>query len=116
MSTATARRDAPARRPARAAPRAGAAPRPDLRVLPAPPFRAPRGPFVLAVGAVLTLGLLGVLLLNTVVAQDAFAVSALQQKSAALADQEQALIQQVAAADSPQRLERARARSAWCRA
>lgn len=107
MSTATA----PATRPTTPAPRrAPAPPRPDLRVLPAQPFRAPRGPFVLAVGAVLTIGLLGVLLLNTVVAQDAFTVSALQQKSAALADQEQVLTQAVAAADSPQRLE-SRARS-----
>ena len=102
MSTATAR----AARPAKPAPRPEPeAPRPDLRVLPPQPFRAPRGPFALVVGAVLTLGLLGVLLLNTVVAQDAFAVSALEQKAAALADQEQTLIQQVAAEDSPSRLE-----------
>ena len=79
--------------------------RPELRVLPAQPFRAPRGPFALVVGAVLTLGLLVVLALNTVVAQDAFAVSALQQRSAVLADREQALTQEVSAAESPQRLE-----------
>jgi len=103
MSPAAARATAP--RPAPAPRRAPEPARPALRVLEPAPFRAPRGPFVLAIGAVLTLGLLGVLLLNTVVAQDAFAVSALQQKSAALADQEQALTQAVAAADSPQRLE-----------
>jgi hypothetical protein len=87
-----------------AAARPSAPPRPELRVLRPQPFRAPRGPFVIAVGAVLTIGLLGVLLLNTVVNQDAFAVSALQQKSATLADEEQSLTQQVAAADSPQQL------------
>jgi len=104
MSPATARveRERTASAPRRATP----SPRPELRVLPQPRFHAPRGPFVLVVGAVLTVGLIGVLLLNTVVAQDAFAVSALQARSAALADQEQALTQQVAAAESPQRLER----------
>ena len=39
------------------------------------------------------------------VAQDAFAVSALEQKASELADREQALTQQVAAADSPEKLE-----------
>jgi cell division protein FtsB len=110
-ATATARRlDVHAGDTARQAPVREAEVRPDLRVLAPPPFRAPRGPFVLTVGAVLTLGLLGVLLLNTVVTQDAFAVSALQATSAELADREEALTQEVAAAESPQQLEeRARA-------
>lgn len=78
--------------------------RPDLRVVPMPAFRAPRGPFAIVVGAVLTIGLLGVLLLNTVVAQDAFSLSELQQRSTDLADREQALTQAVARDESPQRL------------
>ncbi|MDQ1683604.1 MAG: hypothetical protein QOC82_341 [Frankiaceae bacterium] len=83
---------APARRPARtsAAP-ASAQPvtRPRLVVVPKP--TAGRVPFVLAVAGVLAIGLVALLMLHTLAAQDGFTVHKLQRQSAALADQEQAL-------------------------
>jgi hypothetical protein len=48
-------------------------------------------PFVLAVAAVLAAGLVALLLLHTLAAQDAFTVHQLQHRTSALADQEQAL-------------------------
>jgi hypothetical protein len=48
-------------------------------------------PFVLAVAGVLAVGLVALLLLHTLAAQDAFTVHKLTRQSAALADQEQAL-------------------------
>ncbi len=50
------------------------------------------------------MGLLGLLALNTVMAQNAFAVKDLTTKQAAFTDQEQALQQQVAVLQSPQEL------------
>jgi len=73
----------PAERPARATER------PKLVVVPAP--TAGRVPFVLAVAGVLAIGLVALLLLHTLAAQDAFTVHKLTRQSAALADQEQAL-------------------------
>lgn len=63
--------------------------RPKLVVVPAP--TAGRVPFVLAVAGVLALGLVALLLLHTLAAQDAFTVHKLTRQSAALADQVQAL-------------------------
>lgn len=84
--------------------------RPRLRVVAPLPFKAPRGPFVLVVGSLLTLGLLGGLGLNMLVAQDAFALGDLRKESALLADREQALLEEVAIAEGPGELEsRARA-------
>ncbi len=82
-STATARSTAAAR------PRPAAAARPKLVVVPRP--TAGRVPFVLAVAGVLAIGLVALLLLHTLAAQDAFTVHKLTYRSAALADQEQAL-------------------------
>jgi len=48
-------------------------------------------PFVLAVGGVLAIGLVALLMLHTLAAQDAFTVHKLQHQSAGLADEEQAL-------------------------
>jgi cell division protein FtsB len=54
-------------------------------------------------------GLVSLLLLNTVLAQDAYTLHSLQKETAALADTEQALAQQVAQAENPAVLaERAR--------
>jgi len=81
-------------------------PAPWLRLVPAVATRPSRGPFALLVVAVLGAGLVVLLLLNTVVAQDSFALSALQHRSTTLGDQEEALAQEVAADASPQRLSR----------
>ena len=101
-STTTAARAAGAARPAPA--------RPWLTVVPPLPARAPRGPFVLLVVALLTLGLGALLFLHTALAEDSFDLYDLQAESLALADREQALEQEVAAAAAPQRLA-ARARA-----
>lgn len=88
----------PRRRPTRP----GAAPsRARLTALPAPRAHAPRTPFVLLVVALLGLGLLALLLLNTASAQDAFRLSDLQRQSKALADQEQSLSRQAASLSDP---------------
>jgi hypothetical protein len=75
-----------------------------LRVVPRSTQRASTGTFALVVAAVLTLGLLGLLALNTVMAQNAFAARDLVRKQAVLTAQEQALQQQVAVLQSPQEL------------
>ena len=77
--------------PPRTARTTGARPaaRPQLVVVPRP--TAGRVPFVLAVAGVLAIGLVSLLLLHTLAAQDAFTVHKLTYRSAALADQEQAL-------------------------
>jgi hypothetical protein len=59
---------------------------------------------MLLVAGMLAAGLLGLLLLNTVLAQDAFVVHDLQKQSALLTDQEQELQQQVEVEASPERL------------
>src|SRR5579884_2501830 len=74
---------------ARPATSPAAAERPKLVVVPAP--TAGRVPFVLAVAGVLAAGLVTLLMLHTLAAQDAFTVHKLARQSAALADQEQAL-------------------------
>jgi hypothetical protein len=52
-------------------------------------------------------GLLALLALNTVLAKGSFAAYDLRAEAAALADREQALLQQVATAESPEQLEAA---------
>lgn len=94
--------------PARPSTRPGTRPTPnrsDLRLVPAPRRRgAARAPFAVVVLGLLAGGLVGLLLLNTILAQGAFTVSDLKQRAAALTDQEQALLQVVAVEQSPQRL------------
>lgn len=77
-----------------------------LKALPSPRSQAPRAPFLMVMGALLTAGLLGLLLLNTTLAQGAFIAHDLQAQTTALADQEQALVQKVAEQESPTVLER----------
>jgi cell division protein FtsB len=75
-------------------------------VVPAPPWRAPLTPFVLvAVGLVVT-GLIALLLLNTLVAEDSFRVRQLEQETTALREREQVLLAQVARLDAPAELAR----------
>lgn len=66
--------------------------------------QAARAPFVVVVVALLLSGLLGMLVLNTVLAQDAFRLHQLQVDGRALADREQALARQVSDLQSPHSL------------
>jgi hypothetical protein len=100
---------------ARALPRSRPVPRPAaprpaahrvgyLRLVAARRSQAAKAPFVAVVVLILGAGLLGLLLLNTVLAQDAFRLHALQVEGRALADTEQALQRQVSDVQSPQTL------------
>lgn len=65
--------------------------RPSLRLVAARPFTAARLPFAIFIGAILATGLVALLLLHTMAAQDAFRLQALQHESAALDDTEEQL-------------------------
>ena len=93
MSTATSTRALPA------AP--GALRAASLRLVPQRRSSAAKAPFVVAVVVLLVGGLLGLLLLNTVVAQDAFRLHDLQKQGRVLGDREQALAKQVQALQAP---------------
>jgi hypothetical protein len=84
------------------APRAGARPR--LRVVPPLRAPAPRAPFVLLVGGLLSAGLVALLFLHTAIAEDSFRLHDLTARSTVLADRQQALEQQIADVAAPQRL------------
>ncbi|MGI8333877.1 hypothetical protein ACRYCC_28340 [Actinomadura scrupuli] len=74
---------------------------------PAPPARPgvpPRAPFVLLVVALLGGALVSLLLLNTVLAKDAFTLTELQQSNNLLTQQRQALQEQIAREEAPERL------------
>lgn len=90
---------APARR-IDAAPRSA----PVLRVVATTPLTAGRLPFAILVSAVLATGLLALLMLHTLAAQDGFRVHDLQRRAAALADTEQQLAVAVEQAQSPAEL------------
>ena len=75
--------------------------RPSLRVVAARQPRLGRNAFGLVVGAMLLMGLLAVLLLNTLLAQGAFAIHALELKSTELDISHQELAGEVAALDTP---------------
>jgi cell division protein FtsL len=66
--------------------------------------RPARAPFALLVVGLLTAGLIVLLMLNTKLAENSVRIQKLNRQVAALAEQEQALRQQVAAEESPQRL------------
>ncbi len=78
--------------------------RPRLTVVPPLRAPAPKAPFVLLVGALLTTGLGGLLFLHTAIAEDSFRLHDLTARSAVLTDREQALEQEIAALAAPQRL------------
>ena len=65
--------------------------RPSLRIVAARPLTAARLPFAIFIGAILVGGLVALLLLHTMAAQDAFRLESLQQQSAALDDTEEQL-------------------------
>ena len=100
---APVRRPAPARPPR---PTRGPAGGQRLAVVPPPtarrgPTPAPRGPFIVFVLALLALGLMALLAVNTAVSQDAFTLNDLQQASNELSAKQEALAEQLAAAQSP---------------
>ena len=90
------------------APRVRRPRRPPLALVPAarPAARGAvrRSPFVGVVVSLLAAGLLGLLVLNTALAQDAFTLHTLKQESRALEDREEALRREVEARRSPQEL------------
>ncbi|HEU5034548.1 MAG TPA: hypothetical protein VFT62_07315 [Mycobacteriales bacterium] len=78
-------------RASRATPRPAHRSRPPLRLVIGGPLTAGRTPFALLVGAILGVGLVALLLLHTLAAQDAFQLQELQHRSAQLDDAEQQL-------------------------
>jgi type II secretory pathway pseudopilin PulG len=96
---------APVRGPARPAP-ATAAPRPRLVLVSQRRSSAGRLPFFIVVGVIMVGGLIGVLLLHMMAAQDAFRATALQQRLQTLTDQEQQLSRAVDADSAPAALRR----------
>jgi hypothetical protein len=73
-----------------------------LRIVPpAVTGKAARGPFLIVVVAMLAAGLLGLLALNTLLAQDAFRLHELQASGKALDEREQALEKEVEALQAP---------------
>src|SRR5436305_11907571 len=99
-TAAAARKPLPVRAPAKARPR--------LIVL-ASPRSAGKGPFVVLVGSLLLAGLMSLLMLHTLAAQDSFRQTSLQQRLASLTDSEQRIQQQVQQDSAPSAL-RARAK------
>ena len=95
---------AEAARPLRVGVAAVARRRPALELVATAQRDAPRAPFVAVVVSILVAGLLGLLVLNTALAKDAFAVHTLSQDGRTLADQEQSLSREVEALRSPQAL------------
>ncbi len=92
---------APARVPSRGAARP---PRPTLRVVAAPVAERGRTVFVVLALALLVAGLVTLLLVNTALAQGSFQLHDLRARSGELADQSQALREDIAGQASPQRL------------
>lgn len=72
-----------------------------LTVVPAREPAGSRAPFAFAVVALLVIGLIGLLVLNTVLGKDAFRLHALQIEGRQLADREQALTREVEALRAP---------------
>ncbi len=103
---AAARPASSAGRPATPVPSAaGRKPRkPALAVVPARRPQPVRGAFAGVVAAVLGLGLLALLGLNTLLGQNAFVIQDLRQQAAQLSDREEALRQEVAELEAPARL------------
>lgn len=103
MSAAPAR-VLPARNPLAPAPAPAPTARGSLRIVPTRDpvtAKAARAPFVIVVVAMLAAGLLGLLALNTLLAQDAFHLHELQASGKALDEREQALEKEVEALQAP---------------
>ncbi|MFL6137567.1 MAG: hypothetical protein ACJ74O_07175 [Frankiaceae bacterium] len=81
-------------------------PRVPLVAVPLPAARAPRAPFVALVIGLLGGGLIALLLLNTALAQGAFALRDLQRRSVALTEEQQELATRLADEQQPGALAR----------
>jgi hypothetical protein len=75
-----------------------------LRAAPPVPVAAPRAPFVALVLAVVIAGVLGILVLNTKINENAFQLTNLEANQVSLDQQEQQLNQQLANRESPNNL------------
>lgn len=82
-------------------------PRPALRLVPNPAPAMRRGPFIVLVLALVIVGTVGLLVLNTVIAADSFRMQQLIQHNAELAVVEQGLQRQIADGLSPEALAQA---------
>ncbi|MFC3998647.1 hypothetical protein ACFOVU_22165 [Nocardiopsis sediminis] len=100
-TTAAPGRGRTAARPRPAAPATTAAKRPAPAPRAAAPAPAPRMPFVLLVLGLLGGALISLLALRTVLIEDAFAISTLQEQNADLAIQEEGLREDVLAQEAP---------------
>lgn len=100
MSVATALLGSPPGRASAGAP-AGRG-QPSLELVPAVRSALPRATFVVLLVSLLVGGLIGLLMLNTVLARDAFVLDSLKEQGRALADREQALEREVELLRSPQ--------------
>jgi len=74
---------------------------PRLKVAPPPPVTGPRVPFVALILVLVVGGVLGILVVNTKIAENAFRIERLQQTGAALDIQEQELQREIADAEAP---------------
>ena len=81
--------------------------KPGLRVAPPAPVSVPRAPFVALVLVVVVAGVLGILVLNTKINENAFTLSHLHDQQNALDQQEQQLDQHLADLESPNSLQAA---------
>jgi hypothetical protein len=95
---ATALEPVPATRPGKATGK------PELRVAPPVPVTVPRAPFVALVLIVVVAGVLGILVLNTKINENAFRLAQLKSQRSDLDQQEQQLDQQLADLESPNSL------------
>lgn len=78
--------------------------RPVLRMVAPMPANLRRGPFIAVVLALVVVGTIGLLVLNTIIAADSFRAEQLAQRNAELAVAEQELRRQVAEGLSPESL------------
>src|SRR2546430_17653616 len=81
--------------------------KPGLRVAPPAPVSVPRAPFVALVLVVVVAGVLGILVLNTKINENAFTLNHLQNQHNSLDQQEQQLDHHLAELESPNSLKAA---------
>lgn len=74
---------------------------PRLKVAPPPPVTGPRVPFVALILVLVVGGVLGILVVNTKIAENAFRIERLKQSGAALDIQQQELQREIAQAEAP---------------
>ncbi|GAB3142118.1 hypothetical protein GCM10027290_15810 [Micromonospora sonneratiae] len=74
---------------------------PRLKVAPPPPVSVPQAPFVALILAVVVGGVLGILVVNTKINENAFRLDNLQKQQASLDIQEQQLKKEIATAEAP---------------